>query len=466
MSFPPAVVEFADRSALLEFAQEWYLVPAHSVRHNYHRERWILSIYLLALADAGKLVEFPVRLEHLGLIQSGSSPDFRLTLPDGKTIGIEVTEASTSELHRRFAENEERWIESDEEIVDEEPDALCPGWAGDSHVLEWAGLVFKFISRKVQQLNKGHFLTADHQDLVLYANTPAPLIELKPALAALLDLMTNSRMSSAEFRRVSIITTTNTLVIDLFGERTVLPMPEIANPFYGFASELKEIRKEVLGLLCNRYIFRTLQEIVRRNPRLQDSPRGRFSDWTQTIYATANAVAVRRLASEYDSSDVNLRKLLDAIIREPKLFWERFERFFPDDAAIAKAAITDESGELADGWQSKAVRRMVGQDRSFLISAAEKATEFASKRVAHNNPTAQVRTKFRDLDQAIDTVKDLAEKYLLLIYEERHDLLPEMITHKLPKGWDAIFLEPWATEEILAEKLGEMQPPMFPPGKN
>jgi hypothetical protein len=162
---------------------------------------------------------------------------------------------------------------------------------------------------------------------------------------------------------------------------------------------------------------------------------------------------------------VNLRKLLDAVIREPKFFWARFERFFSDDAGMAKAAIAVISVSLPDGWQSEAVRRLVGQDRTLLINAAEKANEFASKRAAHKNTTAQVRTKFRDLDHAIDTIKDLAEKYFLLIYEERRDLLPEMMSRKLPKGWDAIFLEPWATEDVFAEKLGEMEPPMLPPGK-
>jgi hypothetical protein len=241
-------------------------------------------------------------------------------------------------------------------------------------------------------------------------------------------------------------------------------MPIISNPFYDFAWTLKEIPNEVLGLLCNRYVFRTVQEIVRRNPRLQGSPRGRFSDWTHTVYATANAVAVRRLASRYNANDVSLLKLLDDIIRDPKLFWPRFERFFPEDAAAAKAAMAAESSGLAEDWKSKAVRRLLGRDRSSLINAAEKANEFASKRVAHNNPSAEVPTKFRDLDQAIDTVKGLAEKYFLLIYEEREDLLRVMVARKLPKGWDAIFLEPWTTEDVLAEKLGEMEPPPFPAG--
>jgi hypothetical protein len=70
---------------------------------------------------------------------------------------------------------------------------------------------------------------------------------------------------------------------------------------------LKPVRNEVIGLLFNRYVFRTLQEIGRRNKRLQGQPRGKFSDWSQVIYAVATSVAIRRLASEnYQPDDVSL----------------------------------------------------------------------------------------------------------------------------------------------------------------
>jgi hypothetical protein len=39
------------------------------------------------------------------------------------------------------------------------------------------------------------------------------------------------------------------------------------------------------------------------------------------------------------------------------------------------------------------------------------------------------------------------------------DLLEEMKRRKLPEGWDAIFLEPWATPEIIGLPLGGTEPP-------
>lgn len=65
------------------------------------------------------------------------------------------------------------------------------------------------------------------------------------------------------------------------------------------------VRDEVKQLLFNRYVFGTLQEIVRRNPRLQGPVRGKFSDWSQVVYNVANGVAVRRLAGDYQRGDVS-----------------------------------------------------------------------------------------------------------------------------------------------------------------
>jgi hypothetical protein len=43
--------------------------------------------------------------------------------------------------------------------------------------------------------------------------------------------------------------------------------------------------------------------------------------------------------------------------------------------------------------------------------------------------------------------------------EKNIDLLQEMKSRKLPEGWDSIFLDAWATPEILASNLGEKRPP-------
>lgn len=182
------------------------------------------------------------------------------------------------------------------------------------------------------------------------------------------------------------------------------------------AKLLRDIREEVIGLLFNRYVFRTHQEIVRQNPRLQGRPRSIFAEWGWIVYAVANAIGVRRVASStHEDSDVNLVRLLNMLIRNPAGLRPCFEECYPDDAASARAALQAKTGNLESGWEVDAGKRLLGEDRKRLINAAEKVSWFASKRAAHSAPDAEVRTKFSDLDQAIDMLVQLSEKYTRLI---------------------------------------------------
>jgi hypothetical protein len=250
------------------------------------------------------------------------------------------------------------------------------------------------------------------------------------------------------------------------------------------AKLLADIREEVIGLLFNRHVFRTHQEIVRLNPRLQGDPPITFARWAQVVYAQAGAVGVRRLAGQDpEQGDVNLVGLLDMLIRDPSGLWHCFVRHYPEDAARVRD-ILEKRGPLRHGWEISACKRLLGEDRKAVISLAQKAVQFASKRVAHSVPDAPVSATFFDLDDAIDTVRRITEKYIRLLFEkklqeleplhragkptmytyvlqlsEHIDLLEEMKRRKLPKGWDSIFLEAWASREVIDRPLGETPPP-------
>jgi hypothetical protein len=223
------------------------------------------------------------------------------------------------------------------------------------------------------------------------------------------------------------------------------------------AELLKPVRNEVVGLLASRYIFRTLQEIVRRNPRLQGLPRGKFSEWSQTTYAVATSIHIRRLASEnYQRDDVSLKKLLDVAIRDPSDLWTCFEKNFPADVEKAMRAAREKGNEHSE---AEASRRLLTADRTQLLRSCAKAIQFANRRAAHNNPSSEVRAKFLHMDQAIDAIRLTTEKFTLLLYDEPTDLFAEMLSRKISPGWDAVFLESWASEKTLALPLGKMEPP-------
>src|SRR5215831_9075131 len=182
---------------------------------------------------------------------------------------------------------------------------------------------------------------------------------------------------------------------------------------------LADIREEVIGLLFNRHVFRTHQEIVRLNPRLQGDPRITFAKWAQVMYGQGEAVGVRRLAGQDPAEgDVSLVALLEMLIRDPDGMWDCFVRHHPDDAARVRE-ILEKEGALQTGWETSACRRLLGEDRKLVISAAQKAVHFASKRVAHSVPDVPVSTTFFDLDVAIDTVRRITEKYTRLLFTKK-----------------------------------------------
>jgi len=191
---------------------------------------------------------------------------------------------------------------------------------------------------------------------------------------------------------------------------------------------------------------------------------------------------VRRLAGQDpEEGDVNLVGLLELLIRDPSGLWECFQQHFPEDTTKAQRT----EGPLPIGWEASACKRLLGEDRRLLISVAQRTVHFASNRVAHSVPEVPVKTTFDDLDQAIDTVKEITEKYTRLLFTKRlreldplhragndnglygyvlqlskgTDLLDEMKRRKLQDGWKDIFLEPWASREDIERPLGDTRPP-------
>jgi hypothetical protein len=119
------------------------------------------------------------------------------------------------------------------------------------------------------------------------------------------------------------------------------------------------------GFRFNRYIFRTLQEIDRRNKRLQGQRHDKFSDWSQVIYAVATSVGIRRLASEnYQGDDISLKKILDDAIVILATCGKCSEKRFPGQAERAMLEARQRGGVHVE---IDACRRLLDYDRALLL---------------------------------------------------------------------------------------------------
>jgi hypothetical protein len=114
---------------------------------------------------------------------------------------------------------------------------------------------------------------------------------------------------------------------------------------------------------------------------------------------------------------VSLVGVLNSLIRDPADLWESFQEQYPADVERAHAMPEANTPPHTDPKIS-VCKRLIGEDRARLISAAKKAVHFASKRVAHSVPDVPVSTTFSDLDEAIETLKTLTEKYTRLFLEK------------------------------------------------
>ena len=138
-----------------------------------------------------------------------------LTVPGGVQIGLEVTEASTPEAHRRYIESERS-----------EGKAISGGdlAVGDGPEHEWAANVCERIRTKAGGLASGRWTPAKSYDLVLYENGPTSVgVNLPQALSNLRALL-NAQPRSG-FRTVSIIADSFSRLVYLEGESRTLPIP-------------------------------------------------------------------------------------------------------------------------------------------------------------------------------------------------------------------------------------------------
>ncbi|MGO9058055.1 MAG: hypothetical protein ACLQU2_11825 [Candidatus Binataceae bacterium] len=131
---------------------------------------------------------------------------------DSSRTGVEITEGSTPEHHRKLINNE-REIDNHYELE--------PGSMGDEQERLWALLMLEAIKRKAAKLAGGDWNPADAHDLVLYDNGPAFVLYPSQARHMLRELLSVS--PGTGFRTVSIITAgASQLIHDVEGTFRVL----------------------------------------------------------------------------------------------------------------------------------------------------------------------------------------------------------------------------------------------------
>ncbi|MDE0482396.1 MAG: hypothetical protein OXI67_07470 [Candidatus Poribacteria bacterium] len=136
--------------------------------------------------------------------------------------------------------------------------------------------------------------------------------------------------------------------------------------------------------------------------------------------------------------------MLKEIIETPHLLSrERFVSLFP-------ACIRDEANPIFDeefpgGCADHVDPIMVQHDLDDLKRHGARLEEFADRRVAHHDRRApKIIPTYNELDAAIDYLKKLTRKYVLLF--EARDLGDNLVARFIEDYWEEIFSQPWIVD--------------------
>lgn len=200
---------------------------------------------------------------------------------------------------------------------------------------------------------------------------------------------------------------------------------------------LEVIRDEIRQLLTYQDIFWSVQEIVKKNKRIQKP--SMFFQYLGDTYVTYAVIGIRRQVKR-DRDSISFAKLLDAIAINPKqLSREYFKNLYKGfNAEILNADRTFD--EFSGIGKDHICPKMVRSDFDKLMSTAKKVETFADKRVAHHDKQGpEIIPTFADADECIQLLDKLYVKYYKVFYAVgMKTLLP---TYQY--NWKEIFTVPW-----------------------
>jgi hypothetical protein len=205
------------------------------------------------------------------------------------------------------------------------------------------------------------------------------------------------------------------------------------------------IRLEVTRLLVIKYVFWSVQELIKQNKKIQKQ--SEFYRYLGDTYIAYAVMGVRRQIKNGPES-ISLARLLSEIVQKPeKISREYYRSLFStlNDQDYADKSFDRYCQKSGDTHVSVC---MVQKDLDELKKMAETCEDFADKRVAHHDKRApKILPRFNELDQSIEFLHKLCLKYQLVLLAGYSDsLLP---TYQY--DWKEIFDYPWRLPEQESE---------------
>jgi hypothetical protein len=205
----------------------------------------------------------------------------------------------------------------------------------------------------------------------------------------------------------------------------------------GLKVHLKRVTTELTNLLGHRWLYKQVLGMVERNQALRRP--SSFYSWMRSQYSTYMAIGVRRLV-DHDKRTLSLRRLLEKIKANHQVFDpDRHANMYRRTALGADTGRREFAGYARTDGRTLD-RQKLRSDLSLIKRTAERIKRYVDKHVAHTDRIQLRRLPtFAMLDVTLDTLKDVTERYRILITGHGGDLTPSYID-----AWEGIFEVAWA----------------------
>jgi hypothetical protein len=198
---------------------------------------------------------------------------------------------------------------------------------------------------------------------------------------------------------------------------------------------LNRIEVDVRDIGWSRDIFRDVLEMIRTNPTINKA--NQFYDWIAVNYAHSMLMGIRRHVDR-DTRSMSMARLLDEMLADcPLLTREMHVALYRRDLRRVGESTFD---RLAGCGEPTLPRKIVEDDIARIDTYRDLIKELADRRIAHLDKASKISKEptFQELDEAIDGLRRLVEKYLLLFRGSTVILSP------IPQyDWKAIFRTAW-----------------------
>lgn len=199
---------------------------------------------------------------------------------------------------------------------------------------------------------------------------------------------------------------------------------------------IEQIEGELVHLLASRKIYMGYGNMVRANKTVQ-SDGVTFHNWVVDNYVTFVSMAIRRQL-DTDSDSISLARLVTDIKNNPEsmaranhvAFYTKMP--FGIGNAQGNQAFTEHAGA------GEHIDPAIAEADLVKLQEASRAVELlANRRIAHKSTRSTPTITFDDVDECIETIKVIAQKYILLLSAAHNLLEPTM------PDWQNVFLRKW-----------------------